>query len=311
MEKFKPSEIENAKTILTSTLLKDLVAENSNRLKVLCDFLSKANIPYKILTLENHKHCIIRFEQNHYTTEYYTKNLIAHYDRYENRFGANDNSAACVQLAFFANSLKDEKHPHNIQIIFTDGEETKAKSLRNQGSFFLGLSFRHLESAKKQVALVFDMCGRGEKLVFSEAGIFLREETKTKKLKLLQKLCIKCAKNADLPFTILPTAFSDNAGLLATGINSQLITLLPKIEAQNFLKALTDLKCKVPQESFDKIIKAGIIETNEKINLDKIKPKTWNLMHTSGDSLETLNVEAFASMARYLNEVKKLKIKTL
>lgn len=309
MRIFTNSEILYAKKVLNSTLLKDLVSTNSNRLQVLTSFFSKFKIPFQIVNIKNHKHCIIRFEQKYYSSDYYTKNLIAHYDRCENTFGANDNSAACVQLAFFAINLKDEQKPHNVQLIFTDGEELNKKSVSTQGAFFLGLGFRHLQKKEKQVALVFDMCGRGETLVFSDSGILLREKDKTQNIKSLQKICVKTAKNANLPFRILPTAFSDNAGLLAAGVNSQLITMLPQIEIQNFSKALKTLKEKLPAKTFNEIIKKGVLESNDKINLKQIKPKTWNLMHTIYDTIESLDLQSFATIARFLEEVKTLKIK--
>ncbi|MEL3907538.1 MAG: M28 family peptidase [Treponemataceae bacterium] len=305
---FTPSEIEKAKAVLNSTLLKKLLEKNSRRLNVLTDFFTENKIPHNVVILKNHKHCVLRFNKNFYTNSFATKTLIAHYDRCGNEFGANDNSAACVQLAFFAKELLHEKTAHNIQIIFTDGEELNKKSLSTQGAFWLGLGLRKLGLHTEQLVLVLDLCGRGDFLVFSDAGIFLRDRENTASLKKTQKLAVKTADENKLPHLILPTAFSDNAGLLASGINAQLITVLPQNEAESFHSLLQVLREKLPKEKFDNFVKKNILESYETAESEKIKPATWKLPHTKQDKFESLNIEAFALINKFLHGLKKLKV---
>lgn len=305
---FTPSEIEKANAVLNSALLKKLIEKNSERLNVLTNFFTENKIPFNVINLKNHKHCVLRFDKNFYTKHFATKTLIAHYDRCGNEFGANDNSAACVQLAFFAKELLHEKNTHNIQLIFTAGEELNKKSLSAQGAFWLGLGLRELGLHAEQLVLVFDLCGRGDTLVFSDAGIFLRKEENTASLKKTQKLAVKLADENKLPHMILPTAFSDNAGLLACGVNAQLITVLPKSEAEKFQTLLQVLREKLPIEKFNDFVKKVILESYETPESTNIKPTTWKLSHTKHDNVESLNVEAFALVSRFLHGLKDLRL---
>lgn len=308
---FTEKEKSFAKKVLHSKLFKNLIARNADRFQVLVDFFERYRIPYTLITLKGHRHILIRFNNLAYDKNYVCKTFIAHYDRCGNSFAANDNSAACVQLSFFAYNLKSKNYAHNVQIIFTDAEELHKKSIRTQGSFLLGLGLREINENRQGVIFVFDMCGRGDCLVFSQAGIFLREKVRTEKIKLFQEIARNVAKENGLPYMSLPTAFSDNAGLLASGNNAQLITVLPKKEATVFYDGLKALCKKMPAQNFYELIKKGVIEANKKTALDGIIPHTWKLMHSDGDTFESLNVEAFALMQRYFSALERLKIKAL
>lgn len=301
---FTDDEWKKAESVFHSPLLQALVKKDARRLDVLTEFFSAHAVPYKVVRLKQYRHCVVTFDKRFYSPNGETKTLIAHYDRVGNEFGANDNSSACVQLAFFAKELLTEKSPHNIRFIFTDGEELNNKSIATQGAFLLGVGLRELNIHRRQNVFVFDLCGAGDTLIFSQAGIFSRDAEKVRNVKRLQQFAVQCAEKAKLPSMILPTGFSDNAGLLASGITAQLITVLPATEAVSFKKALETLQQKLSPESFTELIKKSILENTVYTSIEKIKPATWKRMHTTADSLENLTVDAFAVMRKYLHALK-------
>ena len=141
---FSAAELQNADEVLHSSLLQNLIKKDARRLDILTEFFRASAIPYSVVSLKQHRHCIVRFEKKYYSSNMGIKTLMAHYDRAGNEFGVNDNTSACVQLAFFAKELLDKDKPHNIQLIFTDGEELDKKSITEQGAFLLGLGLREL-----------------------------------------------------------------------------------------------------------------------------------------------------------------------
>ena len=300
---FSAAELQNADEVLHSSLLQNLIKKDARRLDILTEFFRASAIPYSVVSLKQHRHCIVRFEKKYYSSNMGIKTLMAHYDRAGNEFGVNDNTSACVQLAFFAKELLDKDKPHNIQLIFTDGEELDKKSITKQGAFLLGLGLRELNLHREQTVFVFDLCGSGDTLIFSDAGIFSRDAEKVRMLKSLQKRAMQYAAKASLPALVLPTAFSDNAGLLASGITAQLITVLPKAEAVQFQSVLQQLKKKLPAGKFTELVKTSVIESGGSEAFEKVKPATWKTMHTADDRFERLNVEAFALIRRYLEEL--------
>lgn len=306
---YNNEEISAARKIFDSALLKNLTTHTTKRLEILTAFFDRHAVPYHLVPLKGHTHCVVSFPQRTFDKNFVTKIFIAHYDINGTGAAANDNSAACVQLAFFAGELQKETVPHNIHIIFTAGEELQNKGLHRQGAFFLGLGLRELNKVNSTLLFVFDLCGRGDSLVVSDAGIFSRDSAKTQKLKNLQRIAIHCAKNAALPYYRFPTAFSDNAGFLASGCNAQLITVLPHREAESFVRGLKTLEQHVSPEIFARIVRECIIEGHNENDaagkiIEKIKPDTWKMMHTEHDTIEHLQLEAFILMHKYFHALK-------
>ena len=229
------------------------------------------------------------------------KTLIAHYDRAAGTQGANDNSAACIQLLLFAQMLLQKQDAHNIRIIFTDGEEAGIEGIKSQGAYRLGQGLRALSMQQDDI-FVFDMCGCGDTLILSESGIYGRDTRKTAGLTALHRRCRIYADAACRGHWLsLPTAYSDNAGLISAGLTAQVITILPKKEAELLMRSLPRSQA----------LQRCII-TNAHVPPDSplaaVIPQTWQRMHTPQDSLETLTPQAFIlvdKMLRYLAGVKE------
>ena len=128
----------------------------------------------------------------------------------------------------------------------------------------------------------------------------------------------------------LPTAYSDNAGLISAGLTAQVITVLPRAEAELLMRYMphsagTPLSGNVHSAGCHRSAAAEIsangsaaqalqrcIITNAHVPPDSpfaaVIPQTWQRMHTPQDSLETLTSQAFIlvdKMLRYLAEVKE------
>ena len=258
------------------------------------------------------------------------KTLIAHYDRAAGTQGANDNSAACIQLLLFAQTLLHKRDSHNIRIIFTDGEEAGADGIKNQGAYRLGQGLRALSMQQDDI-FVFDMCGSGDTLILSESGIYGRDTKKTAALTALHRRCRIYADAACRGrWLSLPTAYSDNAGLISAGLTAQVITVLPRTEAELLMRYMphsagTPLSGNVHSAGCHRSAAAEIsanesaaqalqrcIITNAHVPPDSplaaIIPQTWQRMHTPQDRLETLTPQAFIlvdKMLRYLAGVKE------
>lgn len=258
------------------------------------------------------------------------KTLIAHYDRAAGTQGANDNSAACIQLLLFAQMLLQKQDAHNIRIIFTDGEEAGIEGIKSQGAYRLGQGLRALSMQQDDI-FVFDMCGCGDTLILSESGIYGRDTRKTAGLTALHRRCRIYADAACRGrWLSLPTAYSDNAGLISAGLTAQVITVLPRAEAELLMRYMPHSAGTPPSgnvhsagchrsvaaeisanESAAQALQRCII-TNAHVPPDSplaaVIPQTWQRMHTPQDSLETLTPQAFIlvdKMLRYLAGVKE------
>lgn len=265
-----------------SLLFNAFIAPHCNRLSFIEAWLKAAGIPSRKITLAGKTHLIIKFNSSFYDPRFRAKTLIAHYDRVPQSPGANDNSAACFLLMDLAYKLQSrELHApiHNCTIIFTDGEEAAGTNgVKAQGAYALGEGFRRLGIRDSDI-YVFDACGRGDILIISTSGMY--QKTKKKLQDSLERLhdrtAILAAKTSPESWARLLTPFSDNAGLLASGIASQVITVLPQIEASLLIKDADH------------------------------KPETWKIMHTEKDTVESLTPEAFKLVSRFLEQLALLK----
>ncbi|MGI5084973.1 M28 family peptidase [Treponema putidum] len=319
---------ENEDNPLNSDLFKAFLKKDLNRCDFISQWLSAHNVPHSIVNLAQKKHIIIKYPAQFYDKNFKMKTLVSHYDRAPNTQGANDNSASCFILMNFAKKLCSYTKPHNIKIIFTDGEEAGASGLKEQGAYTLGTGLKKLKMDEDDI-FVFDMCGRGDTLILSRSGIFGRDEAKTKKLDELHKRAGLFAQRAcPNQWLSMLTAYSDNAGFIAAGLCAQAVTVLPREEAESLLRCLPREKAaalvyRFPQKKMsapnrqnqtaspDSQNKTAISELTEMViknqkppqgsPFEKIIPFTWQLMHTSDDMIETLNSEAFTLTEKYLN----------
>ena len=293
--------LEQAQAIIASPLFSAFLEPAADRRAFITERLAAQGIPYRTVTLQDKTHIVITYRQSAYNPRFKMKTLIAHYDRAAGTQGANDNSAACVQLLLFAKTLLHKRDAHNIRIIFTDGEEAGAESIKNQGAYRLGQGLRALSMQQDDI-FVFDMCGSGGTLILSESGIYGRDKRKTAALIALHRRCRIYADAACRGrWLSLPTAYSDNAGLISAGLTAQVITVLPRKEAELLMRYMP---CSEMLQHCI-ITNAHIPVTSP---LAAIIPQTWQRMHTPQDRLETLTPQAFIlidKMLRYLAGVKE------
>ena len=336
--------LEQAQAIIASPFFSAFLEPAADRRTFITERLATQGIPYRTVTLQDKTHIVITYRQSAYNPRFKMKTLIAHYDRAAGTQGANDNSAACIQLLLFAQTLLHKQDAHNIRIIFTDGEEAGADGIKNQGAYRLGQGLRALSMQQDDI-FVFDMCGSGDTLILSESGIYGRDKRKTAALSALHRRCCIYADAACRGrWLSLPTAYSDNAGLISAGLTAQVITVLPRAEAELLMRYMPpsvfrakgkengthsgriDIKTAVfdgtgvgsqnkgkssVNESAAQALKRCII-TNAHIPpnspLAAVIPQTWQRMHTPQDRLETLTPQAFIlvdKMLRYLAGVKE------
>ena len=324
--------IEQAQAIIASPFFQAFLDPAADRAACIAGWLSAQGIPFRTVTLQHHTHIIITFRKSAYNPRFKMKTVIAHYDRACGTPGANDNSAACIQLLLFAQWLAHKGGTHNIRIIFTDGEEAGAEGIKNQGAYRLGQGLRSLEMQNDDV-FVFDLCGRGDTLLLSESGIYGRDKKKTKALSALhRRCCIYAELTCPGRWLSLPTAYSDNAGLISAGLSAQVFTVLPRMEAAILQQALlydTRSESVVQNHSLAMDMRnkqapavAGNAEavlsalqqciiTNRHISPDSplaaVIPYTWQLMHSPHDSLASLTPEAFVLIDTFLHALAAVK----
>ena len=282
---------------------------NVDRLDFISNFLKERGVASTKVSFSTGNHLLVSYPKTAYNKHSKERIIVAHYDRLENTQGANDNSAACFILMNFAVYLSSLNYPHNIKIIFTDSEEAGKEGVAQQGSYQLALAFRKLMMADSDI-YIFDMCGRGDVLIFSLSGLYGRPVNKTSSLLALHKKAKSYAVTAGCPHVSLLTAYSDNAGFVAAGLNAQLITVLPKYEALRLKTYLEYEEVKGMAESLvnaeekrqiiDAILKNERIEKAS--SFAKIIPHTWQLMHTKDDRLETLTDYSFELVMNYLKK---------
>lgn len=281
-----------------SEVFKTFLKEDIDRRDFIISFLKENNVPFMPVSLSTGKHVVVHYPKKNYNKCYKNKLFIAHYDRKEGTQGANDNSAATFILMNFATYLLSCDYEHNIKIIFTDSEETASTGLELQGSYKLALGLRQLNMADSDV-YIFDMCGKGDTLIFSLAGIYGRQKEKTVSLLDLHNKAVSHAKESAVKHMTLITPYSDNAGFIAAGLNAQLVTVLPFDEALTLQKAIENLREKpIYSELIDVILKNKRLEKDSQ--LEKIIPLTWQKMHTPFDTLDSLTDSSFALVNNYM-----------
>lgn len=299
-----------ASKLIESDFFKSFLEKGVDRCKFIADWLTENKIPNTVISLGKKKHIIVKYGANNYNKFFKTKTLVAHYDREKNTQGANDNSAACIQLMLFAKHLLQLNSEHNIKIIFTDGEETGAKGISEQGSYLLGSGLKKLKMDNDDI-FVFDMCGRGDVLILSQSGIFGRAKKNIVALDILHsKICEYAQHACPNQWLSLLTPYSDNAGFIAAGLSAQVITILPRAEAEllaQYLPKHIFSNCFQTRNSKNETAITSLIDLiiknkkpEETSPLKKIIPYTWQVMHTPQDSLESLTPQAFVLLDKIL-----------
>lgn len=240
----------------------DFIKPDCNRLNFIQNFLKQNDVETAVIPLEGKKHIYVKFPQNQYNPLFNIKTVVAHYDRFENSPGANDNSAAVYMLMLWAVKLSRQYDFHNVRLIFTDGEEACPDGVTSQGAFAIASLFKKLDI--KDDIFVFDCMGCGDVPVLCENKIPQKAGNAfIKKLTALENKAQRIIRTAgNGKWFCLQCNYSDNASFIAQGIPAVAITILPSSEVSDVLKNQT--------------------------------PKTWKNLHTQNDNIENLWESSFS-----------------
>ena len=245
----------------------DFISPTCDRARFIQDYLKTGGLDTTIISLEGKNHIYVKFPKKHYNPMFRIKTVIAHYDRIG--IGANDNSAAVFCLMEWARTCEALRQaqgpqtvPHNIRLIFTDGEELGEKGgVAQQGAFPLAQMFKRLGITNDDI-FVFDCMGRGDVPILCQTVI--PPHVPTNYLKSYSQLEARAKQLLQLSsskYFCLPCSLSDNASFIANGIPAVAITMLPSQEVPLVLEGKT--------------------------------PPTWKSFHTPQDNLEFLTPQSF------------------
>ncbi len=271
----------------------DFVAPEADRCLFLTDWLQAHSISYSLIQIDNSKHIFINFPSACYDPMFRIKTLLIHYDRAPDSPGANDNSAAIFQVLAFLERLKECRYPHNLRIIFTDGEEMGGMNgVSEQGAFGIASRFKKLGITNDDI-IAIDSCGRGDVLVISSTG---RKNSGSvafnRRLDNLYERTLKLASEVSPgKWVTLPVPYSDNAAFIASGIPAVAVTVLPKEEASTLMRNLQKNK------NLEKELLTHTVTSSDML------PLTWRFMHTKFDATESLTEESFVLMAKFLEKI--------
>ena len=281
------------------------IAPDCNRRQFILDMLKDFGVPAVPLSLEGAHHILVKFPPSAYNPQYKMKTVLAHYDRVDNSPGANDNSAAVFQIIYWARRLLRFPGAHNVQIIFSDGEEMGGnEGVSEQGAFGIATKFRNLGLTRQDV-YAFDCCGRGDFVVLSQAGKGKGSISFQRQFNSLVERTEDLIKSvAGRKWAPLPVPYSDNASFLACAIPAVAITLLPAQEVVSYLRELKQnpgLAAAVVKSSQGQDVGARKIKPLEPYQVQEKLPMTWRLLHTEYDNLASLTPESFPLMETLLD----------
>ena len=285
------------------------IAPNCDRRQFILDMLKDFGVPAVPLSLEGAHHILVKFPPTAYNPQYKMKTVLAHYDRVDTSPGANDNSAAVFQIIYWARRLLRFPGFHNVQIIFSDGEEMGgSEGVSEQGAFGIATKFRSLGLTQQDV-YAFDCCGRGDFVILSQAGKGKGSISFQRQFNSLVERTEDLIKSvAGRKWAPLPVPYSDNAGFLACGIPAVAITLLPAQEVVSYLRELKQhpgLQAAVMKSSQELEVGTRKIKPLEPYQVQEKMPMTWRLLHTEYDNLASLTPESFPLMEALLDALAK------
>lgn len=263
-------------------LFKKFISPSCDRLSFIQNFLNERGLDTAVLQIEGKNHIYVKFPVNQYNSMFKIKTVLAHYDRAAGTPGANDNSAAVFCLMEWACQINEDFlsgkcRPHNIRLIFTDGEEEGESGVKDQGAFALAELFRKLNILDDDI-FVFDCMGRGNVPVICENNLpeGASSSIKNRVIDLENKAEKIISKAANGRWFKMPASYSDNASFLANGIPAVAITMLPSSEISDYTKNGT-------------------------------LPYTWTLFHTPNDNFASLTPESFEITSQILKNLQQLK----
>ncbi|MBN2351113.1 MAG: M28 family peptidase [Spirochaetales bacterium] len=233
--------------------------------------------------------------------------FTAHVDRAPGSPGANDNSAAVLALLFFAAARSGRPGKPVCEALFTDSEEAgSGASPKTQGSFRLA-EYLKKKNFGSRVFYNFDMCGRGDAIVVSEAGErFLEGRKKTgtalyRRLRGLRTLVLDgLGREFGGGIMSLPTPFSDNLGFLLQGFPALQFTFLPRREALAYRREHRRLTDEIASSA------GRVPDAAFRARFAEIQPETWRLRHTERDTVESLTPQTLPLLLRLFESLARL-----
>ncbi|MDR2019758.1 MAG: M28 family peptidase [Treponema sp.] len=279
------------------------IAPGADRFLLLRDLLAKLGLHFSVIPLAGNRHFFIGPEsaaslpgqgKNRPALRGRTV-LAAHYDRAAASPGANDNSAAVFMLIETALKLREAEN-RNWLVIFTDKEELgRDEGIRDQGSYSLAAGLKKLGLRE---LFIFDACGAGDTLIISTAADHLMKDEAgpgiaraRRQVRNLRNRALETARNLLMEkVLLLPTPFSDDAGLLRAGLPAQTITVLPAKEAAAFAALLRK----------DPGIAAALLSREARDSRGpRLIPETWRSLNGPGDSPLRLTPQHYRGVVRF------------
>ena len=276
----------------------DFIKPGINRFSVLKQILNDTGLVYSVPEIAGNHHFIITPSSSSKTGTYKSPViLVAHYDRYDESPGANDNSAGVFILMEAAVNLLKTKEKNWI-IIFTDKEELKpGEGIISQGAYTLASGLKTLKLDKSRI-YCFDVFGTGDTLIISTTLDFLLKrdgygtgEKTRKSLASLRDTALSAALRLRKPRAYLaPTPLSDDAGFFRAGLAAQTLTVLPSSE---YAKLRNELQ---RNPDFTEILVNA--EMWKKKNINAV-PETWQILNSPKDNHLRLTPEYYPMMVRF------------
>jgi len=281
-----------------------------DRTKFLQRWLMQNGLQFRTIPLNGRTHIMLQFPASSYNPMFRTKTLLVHYDRAENTPGANDNSAAVYMVMEWAKRLMLRPGVHNMRIIFTDGEEScmplSKGADESQGALGLAMFFKKLGILHDDV-YVLDSMGRGDVLVVSTAGknspgnLDFQKQFKA----VFERACDLCRQTSPESWLTLPVPYSDNAGFLACGFPAVAITMLPREEADVYIRQL-QRDPSFEADVMNRTVGSKLQDRASQLMLNERIPRTWRIEHTPLDNEMNLTPESFDLTAKLLDNLADL-----
>ncbi len=265
--------------------------ERADRFGLLMHALSSADIAHQSFEGAAGAFIIAHPKANKTDPLYRAKVFTAHYDRVPGTPGALDNSAACLQLVRY---LAEGRGSLNTTVVFTDREELSGRDATEQGSFALGKAFASLGLGLPLV-FTFDVTGRGDALVLSQAAQALRSEgaAMARLAAELDTVVIEASRSlaGRMPLYRALVPFGEDLGFLRAGVPALALTVLPRAEAEEL--AGPD----------------GLPPWASPLHPKHKKPDTWRFLHGADDLPGLYTPSAFALMEKALNALGALRVR--
>jgi hypothetical protein len=281
----------------------DFASTGADRFAILLALLREAGLINEgaAVTLAGHRHVFVPAER---LDKKRAVILLAHYDCVAGSPGANDNGAAVFLLIEAARELRRDQVP-NWLVVFTDKEELqRGEKLTSQGAFSLAQGMKEA-GFKNNPCFIFDTVGRGGTVVISTTAKYLLRDrpdmlwsgaslTMRKAVEGLNYRALDAARHLNLTrLSLLPTPFSDDAGFFRAGFPAQTITALPDDEAYRFQLLVRQNPAVINSLIAEQDGAAGVLGD------DAAYPRTWRLINSPEDTVDTLTPEHFGAMRMF------------